>query len=368
MNRKYLTTLCMLFVCAQFGVAADRSNLAHKRPGVRKKAQTNTIKTYQPISAKMQNLDSINPIPPQLNPLVVPNALGIAETATASNPLILQIHTPFQNSPAFVSELEYTLYEARNTLKDYTISGILLICDTGYSRFTDSNKVADLINNFKTKLNLPVYTYIDGNCHDLAILMAVSGSKIYASSSSSIGDIGLGPNTYFNYTNAPKIEAETSGVLSTTNDPPIKVISSGEGRDAGYPWVEWPDGSFDWLEQLSQAKYTLALERVAAARPGVSVQDLEELGAKIILAEEAFLVGLVDEVGASREDALTALATEAGVIEQDYRVIEFFLEPQTQGFTGTRRQQYAWDGIHGPQQARERPDPLAPFKNPQVIY
>ncbi len=370
MKRKSLAIglLNALLLLSSDCLHAAKQSLPELQNRFTKRTSANAIKPFNQSNNKEVAVNGISPVPRSFIPLVMPNAAGIAEVATTANPLILQIHMPLSVGDVFVWDLQEVLYELKNYFKDFSLAGILLICDTQNSLFTDSNKAFNILQQFSDQYTVPIYTYIDGECLDLSMLIAAAASKIYASNSSLIGNIGLGPDVYFNYTNNPRIsDGGLGSIISVTIDPPIKVISSGEGRDAGYPWAQWPEGSFEWLENLSLSKYDFVLQVLASNRPNLSTEALAELGSKIVLAEEAQQLGLIDVAGASREDTLIALATEAGVIDKDYRVVEFF--PQI-FFGSTAKEERAPGNVWGRlrNEANDEKDPLARYKAPQIIH
>jgi len=282
-------------------------------------------KTLQAKNGAGVTSSTIDPVSTNFQAKVVPDATGIAESATPTNPLILQLAVPFEINELSYQQIAQILYQAENDLKSFQVAGVFLLFRTYTADFTASAQILGLIREFADRQHIPVFAFVDGACQDGGLLISCAASKIYTSSESAIGNIGIGPQLYLNYTERLKVSGEDplSGLNVEVEEPPIELLSQGTGRTAGNPWVEWQPGDFDWLEELQEAQYDLFVAQLAAARPNLTEPEIRDvLGAKIFLGDRAEQLGLVDVSGSTRSDALAALVAEAGI--SNYRVIQFF--------------------------------------------
>ncbi len=247
---------------------------------------------------------------------LMPNAEGSRKDFGAGTAVLLQI--PIEGTIGMgeitPEKIQEVLLESREgSLKDGRVKGIILVINSPGGGANDSNIIYRQILEYKNRFKVPVYAYTDGLCASGGYYIACSADKIYASTVSLVGSIGvLGWPPYMNvHKTLEKIGVET------------KTLFAGKGKDEMNPFRPWHEGETASRQNLVDFYYKNFVDVVSASRPKLSESDLVgKYGANIFPAYQAEEYGLIDKSGVDLSFVIAELAREVGVEEQ-YQVIQF---------------------------------------------
>lgn len=263
--------------------------------------------------------------PPSLVPekteiTIAADAEGKREPLASSSPVILRVNfNGIIGEPMLDSNtIEDILIDSREgMLKQRHIKGVFLHINSPGGSATDADNIYRMLKEYKKKYNVPIYAFVDGLCASGGMYIACAADKIYSTSASVIGSIGvlLGPNFNFSGT------MEKIGVESLT-------ITQGKDKDALNPFRPWVPGEDQSIRDITAALYDRFVSIVSEARPMLTREKLvNEYGAHVFIAPKAQEYGYIDDADADYSKALTALVQQAQIGEKEaYQVFE--LQPK----------------------------------------
>lgn len=194
-------------------------------------------------------------------------------------------------------------------LQNDRVKALFLYIDSPGGTVTDSAGIYRALMDFKAKHNLPIYAYIDGMCASGGMYIACAADKVFASTSSVIGSVGVRFGPAFNFSTL----MQNYGVEALT-------ITQGKDKDMLNPFRPWKIDEDSSLRALTSAMYEQFVDLVSSARPSLDKQKLvSDYGAQIYIAEEAKEHGYIDIANSSYNAALEELAQEAKL--ESYQVI-----------------------------------------------
>jgi protease-4 len=245
---------------------------------------------------------------------VLPNGEGHIGTIHANTPLLLQINIDGvigseQLHTGTIQEL--LLMTHVEEFKTQRIKGILLHINSPGGTVFDANNIYRLIQQYKQELKIPVYAYVEGLCASGGMYIACSADKIYATSVSLVGSVGVIMN-FFNFSDG----LSKIGVGAMT-------LTQGNGKDDMNPFRPWKPGESQSFQQIMVYYYHQFLDIVLAARPTMT-QDLlvNQCGAHVFPAPEAKSYGYIDAIEDDEKAVVSMLATAAGIHEKEsYQLI-----------------------------------------------
>lgn len=246
---------------------------------------------------------------------ILPDAEGNRKKLSSSTPIILQltIDGTIGKEKLTGAKIEEMLLDSReDAFEKDRVKAILLVINSPGGGVNDSDIIYRHLKAYKARYNVPIYTYVNGLCASGGYYIACASDQIYASDVSLIGSIGVVSwPPFMNVVDT----LEKVGVEALT-------LSAGKGKDAMNPFRPWKEGEEKHRQGLLDYFYGQFVALVSEDR-GIDTEDLKEkIEAKVYPAPEAVALGLIDESGASREQALCALAEKAG-IEGAYQVVGF---------------------------------------------
>lgn len=205
------------------------------------------------------------------------------------------------------------LYDSRQDSLGKRIQAILLYIDSPGGSAIDSENIYLALMDYKKKYNIPIYAFVEGLCASGGMYIACAADKIYATSGSIVGSVGviLG-RSFFNFSNLmTKI-----GVESLT-------ISQGKDKDMLNPYRPWRPGEDCSLVNLTKESYDQFVAVVAANRPALDKQKLIDVyGAQVYLAPTAMNLGYIDVSGATYFQTVKELVTATSIGDKPYQVIQ----------------------------------------------
>ncbi|MDR2539088.1 MAG: S49 family peptidase [Chlamydiales bacterium] len=197
-------------------------------------------------------------------------------------------------------------------LQNDRVKAILLYIDTPGGAVTDSDGIYRAIMDFKTKHKIPVYAYVDGVCASGGMYIACAADKVFASSTSVIGSIGVRFGPAFNVSTL----MQRYGVEALT-------ITQGKDKDALNPFRPWKADEDLSYRNLISAMYQRFVNLVTAARPALNKQKLiSKYGAHVFISEEALEYGYIDVANSNYREAIEALAKQANLESYQVMIIQ----------------------------------------------
>ena len=268
--------------------------------------------------------------PPTSTLLVSPDANGSRELLPHTAPVILKIDITgvIGQGDLTSKKLENALLDSREgMLAGNRVKAILLHLNTPGGTVDDADAIYSALLEYKKKYQTPIYAYVDGLCASGGMYIASAADKIFASSSSIIGSIGviLGPT--FNFSGL----MDRYGVQSMT-------ISAGKDKDLLNPFRPWKPDEGASLRIITADLYERFVAIVTAARPLLDRDKLiNEYGANVFIAKKAQMLGYIDVADSDYATAVSELVKQAKFSEEEfYQVMTIsparpFLADLTQG-------------------------------------
>ena len=246
---------------------------------------------------------------------ILPDAQGKRTKLASSVPVLLQITIDGQiglDKLTGKSIQDLLLDSREDAFKDDRVKGILLVINSPGGGVNDSDMIYRHLKEYKERYKVPVYAYVDGLCASGGYYIACASDKIYASGVSLIGSIGvLSWPPFMNVVDG----LEKIGVNALT-------LTAGKGKDEMNPFRVWQPDEQKNYQSIINFYYNKFVDIVSADRPVAKEKLVQDLGARVLPAPEALEMGLIDENGYSRNQALVELA-KAAKIEGKYQVVGF---------------------------------------------
>jgi len=244
--------------------------------------------------------------PDQSTFVIAPDAHGRRELLPGTDPALLRIDIKgvIGEGGLVAHKIQNMLFDSREgILHNNRVKGVLLYIDTPGGAAADSDNIYRALMEYKSKYNVPIYAFVEGMCASGGMYVASAADKIYASSSSIIGSVGviLGPN--FNFSGL----MEKYGVESLT-------ITQGLDKDELNPFRPWKPDEGASLQAITVALYERFVGIVTKARPLLDKDKLiKEYGAQVYIAQEAQKLGYIDEASSDYYKAVNELAKAANI-------------------------------------------------------
>jgi signal peptide peptidase SppA len=264
-------------------------------------------------------------VPPKADPTIMPDAMGQRSLLPGHSPAILRIDLRGVIGIGDLTgdKIENILLDSREDfLKGDRVKAILLYINTPGGTSDDCDVIYRALLNYKTKYHVPIYAYVEGMCASAGMYIACTADKIYASSESIIGSVGVRLGPVFNFS-----EAMTKvGVGQIT-------LIEGKDKDALNPFRPWAPNEDTDIKEIMAVLYDRFLTIVTAARPKLTKEQLiNTYGAHIFAAKKAEELGYIDASDMDYSRSLTDLAVAAQIGEASYQVVQ--LIPQHPFLTG----------------------------------
>lgn len=253
--------------------------------------------------------------PPKSALVIAPDAEGNRDLLPHTAPVVLKF-----DITGVIGQGDLTSDKFMNSLLDSRegmlapdrVKAILLYMNTPGGTVDDADGIYRALLDYKKKYQVPVYAYVDGMCASGGMYIASAADKVYASSTSVIGSIGviLGPT--FNFSGL----MERYGVSSLT-------ITQGKDKDMLNPFRPWKPGEDASLQNITKDLYERFVDIVTGARPNLNkLKLINDYGAQIFVSKQAQEYGYIDVADASYDTAVADLVKEAKINEQQqYQVM-----------------------------------------------
>ncbi len=246
---------------------------------------------------------------------ISPDADGSREILHLSSPAILRldIHGVIGEGDLTAAAIDNLLLDSREDfLAHDRVKGVLLHMDTPGGLASDADTIYHALLDYKAKYKVPIYAFVDGLCASGGMYIASACDKIYSTSSSIIGSIGVIMGPSFNFSGA----MEKYGIQAVT-------ITQGKDKDALNPFRPWVAGEDESIRTITAELYDQFVNYVVKARPTLDKQKLvDEYGAQVYIAEKAMEYGYIDQGRSNYSEALNALTTAANIHQEEkYQVV-----------------------------------------------
>ena len=262
-------------------------------------------------------LSSGNP-PRNTNTVVLPNHTWKAHPYSSMTPTILRI--PVVGT---IGLNPYTTKDQLSTvLTDFQIldikpdlfKAVILYINSPGGTADDADAMLNMLMEFKKRMQVPVYAYVDGMCASGGMLVSLAADKTIATSPSIIGSVGVILPTVFNVSKT----MTSLGIESLT-------IHAGKSKDELNPFRPWVPDEGASMQRIADSYYNRFIKLVSLHRPRLTEEDLRERGAEVFPAQEAMQLGFIDQINDNYLEVLEEIASSLD-IANNYQVIE--LQPQ----------------------------------------
>lgn len=194
-------------------------------------------------------------------------------------------------------------------LKD-RVKGIVIDMDCPGGEVFEIDRIYSMLRFWKERKGFPIYIYVNGLCASGGYYVSCAATKIYATSSSLIGSIGVRSGPFFNV----KEGLNRYGVESD-------LLTAGKDKAPMNPYTPWTSHDREERQATLDFLYGQFVDIVTQNRPLLTKEKLvHTLGARIFSPEKAKQEGYIDVVGATKEQVLQDIVAVCK-IEDNYRVI-----------------------------------------------
>lgn len=258
--------------------------------------------------------DSLLPEPS--TPCILPNAKGERKIVSMDAPAILclRIDGIIGTKDLTGPHIQNILMDSREGILAHDrVKGILLYINSPGGSSIDVDNIYHAIKEYTARYPIPVYAYIEGLCASGGIYLACTAQKIFATSSSIIGSVGVRLGPAFNVAQA----MDKLGVKAVT-------LTEGKDKDMLNPFRNWVDGEDQSLKDILATDYEMFVNIVTSARPNLPKNKLVgEYGAQVFIAKKAQEIGFIDVADATYSSCLKELLQASHIDEnKDYQVVE----------------------------------------------
>lgn len=194
--------------------------------------------------------------------------------------------------------------------EDDSIKAVVLAVDTPGGTISGSDVLYKELLKFKEKTGKPVVVSMQGMATSGGYYISVPADKIYCEKSCMTGSVGV----IFSSFSFEKLMNDW-GVQP-------QIIKSGPMKDAGALYRTMTDEEQAYWQDMIDKMFAQFLNVITTNRgEKVSEEQLRNLQGKVVLAEEAKEMGLIDEIG-YESDAIEAAKSLAGLGDK-VRIVTF---------------------------------------------
>ena len=254
-------------------------------------------------------------VPEKCNVSIAPDANGDQDLIHAFSSAVLRIDIKgvIGLEDLTTENLQNILSDSRvDFLKKDRVKALFLYVNTPGGTADDAAGMYKAILDYKTKHKVPVYAFVDGMCASGGMYICSAADKIYSTSSSVIGSVGvlLGPS--FNVSD-----------LMTKVGVQSKTITQGKNKDMLSPFRPWKEGEDECLINITKSLYEQFVSVVVTGRKNLSKEKLiQEYGAQVFDATTAESFGYIDVADSNYFHAMQALVDASAIPKgEDYQVV-----------------------------------------------
>lgn len=253
--------------------------------------------------------------PPKSSLVISADAHGNRELQAHDTPVVLKLDITgvIGQGDLTTAKIQNCLFDSREGMLAHNrVKALLLYINSPGGTVEDADGIYRALLAYKEKYHVPIYAYVQGMCASGGMYIACSADRIFASSSSIVGSVGviLGPT--FNFSGL----MEKYGVQS-------KTFTEGKDKDMLNPFRPWQPGEDISIRNYISAVYEQFVTIVTSARPRLDRDKLiNEYGAQIYVAKTAEELGYIDVANSNYTAAVAELVKTAGIPEdRSYQVM-----------------------------------------------
>lgn len=242
----------------------------------------------------------------------LPDAQGEVHDLGKTAPIIfsIELREPIASSKHTAQFIQRALINLEEAPLKGRIQGILIDMDCPGGEVFEIDRVYSLLKTWKERTGLPIYVFVNGLCASGGYYIACAADKIYTTSNSLIGSVGVLSGPFINVKEGLKDHGiETDLLVAGTDKAPMN------------PFTPWTEEQRESRQAILNFLYEQFVDIVVENRASISKERwVNVLGARLYPPLIALQEGMIDVANATRQQVLNDLTKERG-IDQNYRVI-----------------------------------------------
>lgn len=243
-----------------------------------------------------------------------PDAQGEIRDLGKTAPIIfnLELREPIASSRQTAKMIQQALLGLEEAPFKGRVQGIIIDMDCPGGEVFEIDRVYSLLKTWKERTQLPIYVFVNGLCASGGYYIACAADKIYSTSNSLIGSIGVLSGPFFNVKEGlNEYGVETDLLVAGTDKAPMN------------PFNPWNEEQKESRQAILNFLYEQFVDIVVENRSKISKEKLVDvLGARLFPPLVALSEDLIDVANATRRKVFDDLAREQG-IDHNYRVVGF---------------------------------------------
>lgn len=233
---------------------------------------------------------------------------------TAVIPVFGALVNRFNATYGFITGYNYIKNAIATALADESVDSIILDINSGGGEVAGCFETVDYIKAVRSQKE--IHAVVDSSCYSAAYAIASACTSIKATPSSGIGSVGV----VAMHASYEKM-LENEGISVT-------FIKAGEHKVDGNPYEELSDSVKADMQKRIDATYQEFVSLVSVNR-SLAVEDVVKTQAACYTAQEAKLIGLIDDV-ISVEGAVKLITEGRMSNENTVQAVDTKTEPQAQ--------------------------------------
>ncbi|AHK63776.1 Putative signal peptide peptidase SppA [Chlamydia avium 10DC88] len=190
------------------------------------------------------------------------------------------------------------------------VKGIIIDMDCPGGEVFEIARIYSTFQFWKEQTKCPIYVFVNGLCASGGYFIACASDKIYSTSCSLIGSVGVLSGPYFNV----KEGLNRYGIESD-------LLIAGKDKAPMNPYTPWTPQDRKVRQEVINYLYGQFVDVVVENRPLITKEKLiNVLGARLYSPSQAMEEGFIDVMNVTKQQVLQDIVT-ACQIEDNYRVI-----------------------------------------------
>ncbi|WP_213318727.1 S49 family peptidase [Chlamydiifrater volucris] len=190
------------------------------------------------------------------------------------------------------------------------VKGLILKVDCPGGELFEVHRMYTLLKEWKERTSVPVYVFIEGLCASGGYYVSCLGDKIFASSVSLTGSVGVLTGPFFNV----KDSLNRYGIKT-------ELLSGGKDKAPLNPFTDWDASQKEERQKIVDFFYQSFVSLVSQHRPLLTESKLvNSLGARVYPPLQAKKEGFVDEINVTFNQVIQEILPKCD-IAGDYRVV-----------------------------------------------
>ena len=201
------------------------------------------------------------------------------------------------------------------------IKAVLISINSPGGSVSGSNRFYNIIKNFKTNTNVPIFVHVNELLASGAMWSLASSDKIYASYGAMIGSIGVKGPSWFVYNDPVSIKSDFFGPnISTLKGIDYYQPYSGESKDIFNPFRKPTTKEINKIQEMLDSIYEKFVNIISKNRKIDKNYIKKNIGSMFYESEKAKFHNLIDDV-ISFNEAKKKIINSLN-LEDDYQLIK----------------------------------------------